>query len=517
MTLHRFHGGLKLAAHKSVSTASSCAACVLPTELVLPVNQHAGDAAECVVQVGQYVRRGELIARAVGERSAAVHASSSGTVIAIEMRATPQASAETALCVVIATDGRDETQTLTPIENWRDVSREILLERIAAAGIVGLGGAAFPSAMKLSVTRDTLILNGAECEPYISCDEVLMRERAAEVIAGTQLLAHICKAERVVLAVEDRMREAHAALAAAIQDAAIELICVPTIYPAGGERQLIRVITGHEVPSGGLPRDIGVICHNVATAVAAWRAVVHGEALTERIVTITGRGVKKPGNFRVRLGTPIAHLVEQAGGYTPQAARLVMGGPMMGVALPNDATPIMKATNCVLVLADKDVQPTAPELPCIRCGECAEACPAQLLPQTLLTQLRDGAFGAADQQGLFDCIECGACAFVCPSQIPLVDWYRFGKSELRLRQDQLARADLARARYHARNERLARNAAERVARVAARGEEPASQAATAPENAEPVTPQPANTSAMDKAAVLAAIARGKAKRQTPPT
>jgi len=515
-SLHRFHGGLKLALHETVPAASASVECALPQELVLPLRQHAGEAADCTVRVGQAEKCGELIGRRFGERSAAVHASAAGTVIAIEQRAVPGRAGETALCVVIATDAGDATHTLAAIENWQDTPREMLLERIAAAGVVGLGGGAFPSALKMAGNCDTLILNGAECEPYIQCDAALMRERAADVVAGAQLLAHVCAARRVVLAVEDRLQEVHAILAAAVEGTPIQLVGVPTIYPAGGERQLIRVLTGHEVPSGGLPQDIGVICHNVATAVAAWRAVVHGEALTDRIVTVTGRGVQRPGNYRVRFGTPISHLVEQAGGYTPKAARLIMGGPMMGLALPHDALPVVKATNCVLVLAEEDVRPHAPELPCIRCGECAEACPAQLLPQTLFAQLREDRIDAAERQGLLDCIECGACAFVCPSQIPLVDWYRFGKSELRWQRDRLARADHARERYQARNARLARNAAERVARVAARGDDPTTTPVAEPAAAEATAP-PAATPAMDKAAVLAAIARGKARRQAPPT
>lgn len=511
MNLHRFHGGLKLAAHKQAA-ASPIAACAPPAQLVVPLSQQAGMAARCLVAVGRRVRRGEAIGRAAGDHATSVHAPCSGIVVAIEPRSVA-GPAETSLCVVIDNDGRDETVLLEPIEDWRGAPRDVLLERIAAAGIVGLGGAAFPTAVKLDARVDTLIANGAECEPYIACDEALLRSRAADVVAGARLLRHACGARRTLIAVEERMGEARLALSAALAEAssgddAIELVGVPTIYPAGGERQLIRVLTGREVPSGGLPRDIGVVVVNVATVAACWRAVAVGEVLTERIVTVSGRGVRRPCNLLARIGTPIAHLVEAAGGYTDAAARLVMGGPMMGMALPHDDIPVVKASNCVLVLGADDVRERAPELPCIRCGECSQACPAQLLPQQLLMQLKSNEFDAAREHGLFDCIECGLCAFVCPSQIPLVDWYRHGKSELRSRADGRTRADHARERFHARNARLARDAAERVARVQARKDAPARE--TGGERREAEKPPAA---AMDKAAVLAAIARGKAKKR----
>lgn len=524
--LYRFHGGLTLTEHTREAVRNPVVECPTPPQLIVALTQHAGEPAQCVVTPGQRVRRGELLAHAVGDRSASIHAPSSGTVSEIDRRVTAGADNAMTMCVVIETDSHDEHVLLPVLADWHSTAPEALRERIAAAGIVGLGGAAFPTAMKLATRVDTLILNGAECEPYIACDEALLREHAGDVIDGARLLQHVCGAQRVLLALEDRMSAALAALRQVLDGApaaALELVQVPTIYPAGGERQLIRVLTGREVPSGGLPRDVGVVCVNVATAAASWRAVVHGESLTQRIVTVSGRGVQRPGNFRVRIGTSVAQLVEAAGGYTEAAARLVMGGPMMGVALPHDAVPVVKATNCVLVLGREDVREPAPELPCIRCGECAQVCPAQLLPQQLLMQLKTDDFDAAGRHGLFDCIECGLCAFVCPSQIPLVDWYRDGKSELRAHRDALQRADRARDRHIARGSRLARDAAERVARVSARAQEreasSADEAAVlgspAPVQVGMSTPDPAPTATpMDKAAVLAAIARGKARRHT---
>lgn len=514
MLLQPFHGGVRLPPHKPGDAAPALHSLPLPPELVHPLPP-PGASGACAVTVGQRVRRGEMLAAAADARGAAVHAGSSGTVTAIAPR--PVGDGE-ATCVVIATDGRDDSAPLPPLADWRELPRERLLERLAVAGVVGLGGAAFPAAAKLAAPGTILILNGAECEPWLRSDEALLCHGAVEVLAAAQLLAHLCRATRVLLALESRMHGARAALQAALAApgaGGVELVAVPTRYPVGSERQLIRVLTGQEVPSGGLPRDLDVSVHNVASAVAAWRAIVHGEALTERLVTLGGRGVRGAGVYRVRLGTPVAHLVAHAGGYTDAAARLVLGGPMMGQAVAHDAVPVLASTQAVLVLGADELRAAAPERACIRCGDCAAVCPAQLLPQTLLAQLREGELEAAAQQGLSDCIECGACAWVCPAQIPLVQLYRDGKSALQVQEDERARAVQARARHLARAARLARDAAERVARVAARAPETA-PAAAQPAATAPATPAAAATTAaapMDKAAVLAAIARGRARRQ----
>jgi electron transport complex protein RnfC len=313
------------------------------------------------------------------------------------------------------------------------------------------------------------------------------------VLEGGRILARACGAQRVVLAVEDRMQAALSALREAPGGHdGIELVEVPTVYPAGGERQLIRVLTGREVPSGGLPADLGVLCHNVGTAAAAWRAVVQGEPLVERLVSVTGHGVLDPGTWRVRIGTPVDWLVAQAGGYADDAARLVVGGPMMGRAQATDAVPLTKASHCVLVLTTHELRDPAPELPCIRCGDCAAACPAGLLPQQLHWHLRAGDWDAVAAHALGDCIECGLCAHVCPSHIPLVDWYRWGKGELCVRADQRARAESARERFEAREVRLQAAAREREERLAARR----------------VTP-----TAADADPIAAALARAEAKRR----
>ncbi|GAP65448.1 electron transport complex subunit C [Mizugakiibacter sediminis] len=505
MRIHRFHGGMRLDLRKQAALARPIRPCPLPPQLAIPLAARADMAARAVVAPGRRVRRGEVIGRIEGAHGTTVHASTSGTVLAVEARPLADADARAGPCVVIEPDGADDEQRLPPIEDWRDAPRAALLERLRETGIVGLGGGAFPSAAKLAGAQPTLIVNGAECEPYVACDEALLRERAEEVVAGAALLAHVLGAARTFIAVEEAMPQALAALESALHAAPFEgaaLAAVPTRYPEGGERQLIQALTGREVPSGGLPQDLGIVCHNVATAAAAWRAVARGEALTARIVTVTGAGVVEPGNFEVRLGTPLAWLVEQAGGYTARAARLLAGGPMTGVALPHDDVPASAATHCVLVLAEHDLRDAAPELPCIRCAECARVCPARLQPLQLLADLRADDTAEARAHALADCIECGLCAYACPSHIPLVDWFRRGKAELRAQAAARANADAARERYRAREARLAREREERLQRSAARRAElAAAQAPTPP---------------ISKDAVLAAIARGRARKRVPP-
>jgi len=465
--LHSFHGGLTLPGHKAEAASRPIVGCPLPEVLVVPLQQHVGEPAEPVVKAGDTVVSGELIGRASGRVSAHVHAPAAGVIEAVELHAVAHPSALPALCIRIRCAAIQTKLTLPPLGNWAELAPELLRQRIADAGVVGLGGAAFPTAAKSGINRRLLILNGAECEPWIACDDRLLQERAAEVIAGGRLLRRVCGAERLIIAIEDAMVDAMAAVRSALQGADdLELVAVPTVYPQGGERQLIRVLSGREVPSGGLPRDIGVLVHNVATAAACWRAVEFGEPLTRRIVSVTGPGIVNPGNFEVAFGTPIQHVIAHAGGYSAGAARLLHGGPLMGFALPHDDLPISKSSNCILVLSINELRSDGDQMPCIRCGDCAAVCPAKLLPQQLWAYSRSQQWDRLRQNGLADCIECGCCDLVCPSHIPLVETYRIAKSALHIQQQEAQFAAAAKQRYEARAMRMQRAADDRALRHA---------------------------------------------------
>lgn len=469
MKLWNFHGGLRLAPHKAESTQAPPRDAPLPERLILPLQQRDGRNADPLIEPGERVLKGQIIVSGGDDPfNPPIHASTSGLVRAIEPHPLPHPSGLPDLCVVIDVDGEDAAVEFEPPLDYRNCDPAELLRRIHRAGIVGLGGAAFPTAVKANTGLrpiTTLILNGAECEPYITCDETLLRHRAEEVLRGGDILRHILRAERVLLAIENDRPEALAAARLARQTLgldSIDIVPVPAIYPTGGEKQLIRVLTGQEVPARGIPADIGVVCQNVGTAAAVYRAVALGEPLLSRLVTVTGRGIRQPQNLDVRLGTPIAELAGFCGGYTDDAERLIVGGPMMGFALASDAPPVVKSTNCVLVAGRGELGAARQPQPCIRCGACAEVCPANLLPQQLYWYSRSEQLDRALDYRLADCIECGGCDVVCPSHIPLVQYFRATKGKALARQRERDSADHARVRFEARLLRKEEDARERA-------------------------------------------------------
>ncbi|MDX1518461.1 MAG: electron transport complex subunit RsxC, partial [Woeseiaceae bacterium] len=454
------------------ATANPLQRIPVPPQLVLPLAQHVGDPAHPVVGIGERVLKGQLVAEQDGTLGAPVHASSSGKVVAIEPWPISRRYGNTAPCIVIETDGNDEAiQRSEPAPDVASLTQQQLADMILQGGIVGLGGAVFPTAQKLvqanTCDLDYLILNGVECEPYISCDDMLMRDRPHEVIGGAQILMQALGLNVAYIVVESDKPEALQRLEDAaneIGDTRIILKQVPTIYPSGGEDQLVQLVTNREVPSGGLPSDVGCLVQNVGTAVAIYDWIVNHEALISRVTTVTGDGVAKPTNVVVRIGTTVADVVKFAGGYTDKARHLVIGGPMTGRSVSTDRVPVVKATNCILVLSD--IPSPGPEMPCIRCGECAAVCPVQLLPQQLFW------YACADDEkrlrsyGLTDCIECGCCDLVCPSHIPLTADFRIAKGRIRELADEKARAERARRRYEERKERQQKEQSQRERELA---------------------------------------------------
>ncbi len=493
--LHSFDGGIHPAENKQQSTQRAIRSAPMAALLTLPLGQHIGAPAVPCVTVGERVLKGQTIANAQGFVSVPLHAPTSGTVVAIEDRPVPHASGLTARCLIIEPDGQEqwiEHQSLFDelgLTDLVDLDPAALVSRIRDCGIAGMGGAGFPTSVKLAVKHDdngnspinTLILNGAECEPYITADDMLMRERADEVIRGAQVLLHILGARRCLIGVEDNKPEAIAALNAANtalnEQHHIDVVAIPTKYPSGGEKQLIQILTGAEVPAGGIPANLGIVCQNVGTASAIYRAIYHGEPLISRITTVTGDAIKEPGNWEVALGTPVSHLLALSGYMAQQQERIIMGGPMMGFTLPDDSLPIVKTSNCLLAPGSREMPLNEAAMACIRCGMCTVACPAQLLPQQLYWFSKAEEFDKAEQHNLFDCIECGACSYVCPSQIPLVQYYRHAKGAIREERAAQEKSERARERFERRLARQEREAAEKEAKRKARAEAAAQAAA----------------------------------------
>ncbi|HFG2177407.1 TPA: electron transport complex subunit RsxC [Vibrio cholerae] len=520
-----FPGGIHPFENKHQSNRQPIINASIPNELVLPLKQHIGKAGDLLVKVGDRVLKGQPLTQYTSTFMLPIHAPTSGVISAIEPRTVAHPSGLSEPCIVLTPDQQEEWFELQPQPDFQQLTPETLLELIRQAGISGMGGAGFPTAKKLQsgLSRtEILIINAAECEPYITADDVLMRQYAHEIIQGIEIVEHILKPKLTIIGIEDNKPEAVAALQQAAQDKPIVIRVIPTKYPSGGEKQLIKILTNLEVPKGGIPADIGLMVQNVGSLQAIARAIVHGEPLIRRVVTLTGDCFRKPRNVWALLGTPVQALLNEFGYKADKKLpRLIMGGPMMGFTLPHAQVPITKTANCILAPTRNELTSSDNEMACIRCGQCAEACPVSLLPQQLQWHAKAEEFDKCEELNLKDCIECGACAYVCPSEIPLVQYYRQAKAEIRTRSLEAEAAERAKARFEEKKARMERDKAERENRfkqaaedrrkeMQQQGGSDAIAAAIERVKAQKAQLEPTDNSV--KPAIAAAIARAKAKQ-----
>lgn len=436
--LRSFKGGIHPPDSKHQTEHAAIERMPLPSRVVIPLQQHLGAPCEPLVKVGDEVQEGQKIGEPKGFVSAPVHASISGTVAAIENLPHP-VIATAVRSIVIESSVPSTPRTWEQKADWSTLSAQDLLTRIKDAGIVGMGGATFPSHIKLAPPKqtrvDTLIVNGVECEPYLTADHRLMLERPADILEGLKIVLNVLGIKRAYLGIEKNKPDAIQILQQQVaktsdwNGATVEVFPLNVKYPQGAEKQLIKAIVGKEVPSGGLPFDVGVVVHNVGTIVAIYEAVVMGKPLFERIVTVGGPGVKTPKNLLVRLGTPFASVIDYAGGLvpSPHPLKTLMGGPMMGIAQYTLDVPVIKGTSGILVLEESK---TKSRRPCIKCGACVRGCPIGLMPTRLASFAERHDFAECDAAHVRDCIECGACTFSCPSGIPIVHLIKYAKLNL---------------------------------------------------------------------------------------
>ncbi|MEZ8295404.1 electron transport complex subunit RsxC [Vibrio splendidus] len=527
-SIWNFPGGVHPAENKKQSNTTDIVHARLPEEIVLPVKQHIGKPGNLLVAVGDAVLKGQQLTALETGFTLPVHAPTSGVITAIEPRTTAHPSGLSDVCVVIKPDGLDSWVTKHPVEDFSTKTSDELLDVIRQAGISGMGGAGFPTAKKLQSglgRTDILIVNAAECEPYITSDDKLLQEHAEEVLKGIEVVEHILQPKLTVIGIEDNKPDAIKALEIAAKDKDIVIRVIPTKYPSGGEKQLIKILTNKEVPAGGIPADIGVLVQNVGSLYSIKRAVIDGEPVVNRVVTLTGKTFKQPRNVWALLGTPVHELLEEFGYKADKKLpRLILGGPMMGFTLPHANVPITKTSNCILAPTRREISPSTYEMECIRCSACAEACPASLLPQQLQWHAKANELDKCEELNIKDCIECGACAFVCPSEIPLVQYYRQAKAEIKTRKDEATAAERAKIRFEEKNARMERDKAERENRFkkaadnrrkdmkSADGDDAIAAAIARVKAQKTTVDQTPNAEPAVKPAVAAAIAKAKAKQ-----
>lgn len=427
-----FDNGVKIPEYKELSENKQLKVAKVPLKVTIPLTQHIGAPSKCLVKKNDEVEIGELIGEAVGNFSANIHSSVKGKVDSIIDIQT--ASGKNSKAVVINTEGYDQQVKFKKVENLT-LTKELIVSKMKENGLVGMGGAAFPAHIKYSPSKaiDTVIINGAECEPYVTCDDLILKTKPEVIVDALELLVMAVDAKKGIIAIEDNKSEAISKVKKALDDknsSKLELATMVTKYPQGDEKRIINAVLHREVPSGGLPMDVGVIVSNVSSANAVYEAVYYNKPLIERYVTVTGHGVKEPSNFLVRIGTSFSDMLEEAGGLTEDSGKVINGGPMMGIAQPNINQPVEKASNCILVLNKEESKPPVTN-PCIRCGKCVSVCPVGLMPLLIHKYSLKEKFDKAQSLHILDCIECGSCSYICPSKRPLVEAIRFGKREIR--------------------------------------------------------------------------------------
>ncbi|MBE0368942.1 electron transport complex subunit RsxC [Pseudoalteromonas aurantia] len=512
-TLWQFPGGVHPPQQKSLSNHAPIARLPLPEKLILPLKQHIGANGQLIVSKGQTVLKGQALTQPSGNWSLPIHAPTSGEITNIAAMPSAHPSALPELSIILTPDGKDTWIPLTENTHIDTLSHQALIDIIHNAGIAGMGGAGFPTYIKADSQRpvEFLVINGVECEPYITADDMLMREHADQIVKGIEVMQQLLTPELILIGIEDNKPHAISAMQQACQhNKKILVKAIPTLYPSGGEKQLIRVLTSKEVPSGGIPADIGVLVQNVGTLFAVSEAVFAGKPLIERVVTVTGNTIKRPQNVWALIGTEIKHLLDSQGFEPVDAQRVVMGGPMMGFTLPSVRIPVVKTTNCILAPDNTELAEPGEEKACIRCSACADVCPQTLLPQQLQWFAKGKEYDKLEDYNLFDCIECGACSYVCPSEIPLVQYYRVAKAEIREQKIEQVNAERAKVRFEARKARLEQEQAERKnrhTRSPSRAAKPAAEKAKVADALSRVAKKQG-----EQSAVQAAIERAKAKK-----